>query len=105
MAKSLSDAAYSMKMMTATGREAIKKEKTDFINKASKTTQIKEFSPEDEKARSSVLKHQLELQHQLIENSERMSEIELETNKQLIDRQKILGDLKIKAAEELELKK
>ena len=83
MAKSLSDAAYSMKMMTAAGRESIKKEKLDFIDEASKTTQLKEYSTEDEKARASVLKHQLELQHELIENAERMSEIELETNKKL----------------------
>lgn len=104
MAQSLTDVAYSMKMMTASGREEIKNKKLKYIDEASKYTQLKEYSPEDEKARATVLKHQLELQHELIENAERMSEIELETNKKLLDRQKILGDLKVKAAEELELK-
>lgn len=105
MAQSLTDAAYSMKMMTASGREEIKNKKLKYIDEASKYTQLKEYSPEDEKARATVLKHQLELQHELIENAERMSEIELETNKKLMDRQKILGDLRIKAAENLEEKK
>ena len=104
MAKSLSDAAYSLKMMTATGRESIKNKKIDYINYAAGVRKTDEYDDPTEKVRAESLKREMDLQIKLIENSDRMSQEELEVNKILMDRVKIYNDLKIKAAELLEQK-
>jgi hypothetical protein len=47
--------------MIKAGRESIKNERIDFLNKASETTANKEYSTEGEKARNDGLRKELEL--------------------------------------------
>ena len=105
IAQSLTDLSYNLKSMTKAGRDSIKNERIDFLNKASETTANKEYSTEGEKARSDGLRKELELQIDIIENSDKMSESELKTNQILLDRIKILSQQRVKMAEAYETSK
>lgn len=105
IAQSLTDLSYNLKSMTKAGRESIKNERIDFLNKASETTANKEYSTEGEKARNDGLRKELELQIDIIENSDKMSESELKTNQILLDRIKILSQQRTKIAEAYETSK
>ena len=105
IAQSLTDLSYNLKSMTKAGRESIKNERIDFLNKASETTANKEYSTEGEKARNDGLRKELELQIDIIENSDKMSESELKTNQILLDRIKILSQQRTKMAEAYETSK
>ncbi len=105
IAQSLTDLSYNLKSMIKAGRESIKNERIDFLNKASETTANKEYSTEGEKARNDGLRKELELQIDIIENSDKMSESELKTNQILLDRIKILSQQRVKMAEAYETSK
>jgi len=105
LSQSLTNAAYSMKMLTAKGREEIQNERKSFLDRAAGVTENKEYTTGEEKARSEALRDQLTLQSELLDKADRMSEIELETNRTLMDRAKLLGENKIKAAENLDQQK
>ena len=105
LAQSLTNAAYSVKMMTAKGREEIQNKRKSFLDKAAGITANEEYTTDEEKARSEALRDQLTLQSQLLDKADKMSEIELQTNKTLMDRARLLGENKIKAAENLDQQK
>lgn len=106
ISQSLRDMAYNMRMATQSGRDAIAKEKSDFISNAVNSLSVnQDYETTDDIARKDVLKQQLTLQQQLMDNADKMSDFELETNKILIDRTKILGEQKIAAAKNLEAAK
>lgn len=105
IAQSLTDLSYNLKSMTKAGRDSIKNERIDFLNKASETTANKEYSTEGEKARNDGLRKELELQVDIIENSDKISKSELKTNQILLDRIKILSQQRVKIAEAYETSK
>ena len=105
MAQGLTSMAYSFKMMTKDGRKGVEEAKNKVLDHAIDTTSNPDYASEQDKARSGALKNQLELQKELLTNADRMSDIELETNKQLMDRVRLIDEQKIKQAEQLDLAK
>ena len=105
MAQGLTSMAYSFKMMTNDGRKGVEKAKNKVIDHAIDTTSNPDYASEQDKARSDALKNQLELLKELLANAERMSDIELETNKQLMDRVRLIDEQKVKQAEQWDLAK
>ena len=104
IAQSMSTMATNLKLMTADGRAAYQKERAtvikDYADKAGET----EFGLKTEagKARSKALESNLALQEKLILNEKNLTEEEKNANKVLIDRNRILGENAVKAAEALD---
>ena len=102
LASSLKNAAYNMQTLTISGREKIQDSKRKQINKISQINENDEYETIADKARAEVLRNQLKLQDQLLSNSSKMSEIELEQNRALIERSKLMSEIRIKQAEQLD---
>ena len=103
LSQSITNMAYSMKMLTPSGREEVRAERENFIKDAvDKIPANKEGVTTEEKARQDALRHQLTSQQKLIEQAEKMSQIELETNQTLMDRAKLLGENAIESAKALQ---
>lgn len=85
--------AMNLQTLTASGRAKVAQEKTNFINQAAANIPAStDYTTDVEKAQQDNLKDNLKLQQMMIENSDRMSEIELATNQQLMDRTRILQE-------------
>ena len=105
ISQSISNMAYSMKMMSAKGRQSVADEKTKFIDDAAGIITGGDYNSKEEETTAKTLQSQLTLQKELIENSGRMSEHELKTNQMLLDRVKIMGQQQIQAAKQLDIAK
>lgn len=93
ISQGLTDMAYNIKMMTKSGRESVEKERRDFINNAvNSIPQNSEYTTDVEKAQQESLRTELTLQAEYMNNAERMSAIEAETNKKLIERTRLLRE-------------
>ena len=93
MSRGLTDLAYNVRMMTKSGQESIRNEKTRFIDRAVNSIPgSTDFTTEVEKAQMNNMRDQLQLQQMLIDQSEKMSQIELATNQTLMDRTRILQE-------------
>ena len=93
ISQGLTNMAYNIKMMTKSGRESVEKERRDFIDNAvNSIPQSNEYTTDVEKAQQDSLRTELTLQMEYMNNAERMSSIEAETNKKLIERTKLLRE-------------
>lgn len=93
ISQGLTNMAYNIKMMTKSGRESVEKERRDFINNAvNSIPQNSEYTTDVEKAQQESLRTELTLQAEYMNNAERMSAIEAETNKKLIERTRLLRE-------------
>ena len=102
-AQGITNMAYSLQMMTKSGREKIQNEKKSFIDNAVNSIQVDETAePNANTTRQNMLRAELEVQQELIDKAEKMSEIEKSTNQVLLDRQRTLAENAILAAEELD---
>ena len=93
ISQGLTNMAYNMKMMTKSGRESVEKERRDFIEDAvNSIPQSNEYTTEVEAAQQDSLRTELTLQMEYMDNAEKMSSIEADTNKKLIERTRILKE-------------
>lgn len=99
LAQSLTNASYTLTMMTESGRKKVEEERKRVLNDAKQTTQHPDFETMADKARSEALGRQVDLQSEYLDNVHKMSDIEQEVNQALLERNKLLNEQKIKAAE------
>ena len=93
LAQGLSNMAYNVQMLTKHGRKKIDDEREDFINKAvDSIPQSNEYTTKTETAQQDSLRTQLTLQSQYMANLDKMSDIEAETNKRLMERTALLKE-------------
>ena len=108
MSQGLTNLAYNLQMITESGRKKIRKEKSDFIAEAAsnmaKNADVGEVGY-DQQIAAKLYEQQLTRQQELIDNADKMSEIELETTKRLMDQLKLRDELAIKSAAELQQRK
>lgn len=105
LAKGIQNAAYSMQMMTKKGRQKVADERVGFLTDAIDKVEAegeKGYTSESQLAAGTALKGQLSLQKELLLNADKMSQEELEVNKILMDRNKILGEQAVQAAKRVE---
>ena len=101
---SITNASYSLKSWTESGRESIRQEKSAEINHIlSLQGEAPKGSAQD--VQNQVIKAQLESQQKLIDNAKNLTEEEQKVYQILLDQQKVRGDLAVKAAQEVEQKK
>ena len=104
ISQGLTNAAYNLKMSLPGGRKAAEKERQEFIEQAANTIpQQKEYATDTEKAQQASLKSELTLQAQYMQNLDKMSSIEAEANKKLIERTKILREQTVELTRQKEL--
>ena len=93
LSQGLSSMAYNIKMAFPSGREQVEKERRAFIDNAvNSIPQSKEYTTDVEKAQQDSLRTELTLQMEYMNNAEKMSAIEADTNKKLIERTRILNE-------------
>ena len=105
MAQGLTNLAYNIKMSTERGRKQVQQEKSDFIKDAAIKMAKSADSGEagyDQKKAAELYEQQLLRQQELIDNADKMSEIEKETTKSLMEQLKLRDELAIKSAEEVQ---
>ena len=103
LAQNLTSLAYNIKMSTKVGRESEAKQKKAFIDKqVTAIAQDPRMATLTEQAQQDAMRSQLTLQQQLLENAEKMSTEELEQNKILIDRNRILQEQRVAAVKNTE---
>lgn len=104
IAQSITDASYSLMSWTEKGRQKIREEKSDEIDKILAVQgKAKDGSVQD--VRNQVIKAQLLNQQELINSAKNLSDVEQQTLQILLDQQKARGELAIKAAEQAEAAK
>lgn len=101
---SITNASYSLRSWTESGRESIRQEKSAEIDRI---LQLQGEAPKGsaQDIQNQVIKSQLESQQKLIDNAKNLTEEEQKVYQILLDQQKIRGDLAVKAAQEVEQKK
>ena len=108
LSQGLTNLAYNLKMSTESGRKQVQQEKSDFIkdaaDKMAKAANTGEAGY-DQKMAAKIYEQQLERQQELIDNADKMSEIEKDTAKRLMDQLKLRDELAIKSAAELQSRK
>ena len=102
MAQGLTNMAYNLQMMTTAGREKVKQQKTDFINDAANALNTGENQTKADTASSDGLKRQLTAQNALIENAERMNDIERETVQILMEQARARDEEVVAAASDVD---
>ena len=103
ISQSMSNMAYSMRMMTKSGREGVQQEKFKVLENLSKEVTSDDAVTKEQEIQSKTLKNTLSLQTTYLENAERMSVIEQQTNQALMDRQKIFAQEAIEAAKRADI--
>lgn len=103
MAQGLTNMATNLRLMTKEGQAAYQQERKNTINSMIDSMGSgKDYKTAEEQTRSQYLKNNLNLQQQLLDNESKMSQYELETNKILLDRNRILGESAVNAAKSLD---
>lgn len=108
MSQGLTNLAYNVQMMTKTGRQKIQDKKSDFIkdaaDKLAKSANTGEAGYDQKKA-AELYEQQLYRQQELIDNADKMSEIEKSTVQTLMDQLKLRGELAMQEAQSYEQSK
>ena len=102
LSQGLTNLAYTVKMSTKSGRESVAQERQSQINNLSGITASDEYSTKEEEYRAKGLRDILDLQSQIAEKANQMNEYELAGNKALLERIKLLTDIRTKTAQQLE---
>lgn len=102
LSQGLTNLAYTIKMSTKAGRESVAQERQSQINNLSGITASDEYSTKEEEYRAKGLRDILDLQSQITEKADQMNEYELAGNKALLERIKLLTDIRTKTAQQLE---
>ena len=93
LSQGLTNMAYNIKMMTEAGRKSVVNDRNQFINDAVSMIPKNSANATDlEKAQQESMRSQLTLQQELTENASKMNQYELEVNKSLLDRNRILQE-------------
>ena len=104
IAAGLVNMVNSLKLLTKTGREALASERAAFISNAAKTVNPQGVAGTAvEQARGQALQHELQLSETLRQNAHKMTDLELERNKILMDGQRAIDQRIIREQEELEI--
>ena len=102
LSKSIQDAAYSLKMMTTSGKEAVAKEKQNTINEFATMMADDTASGVSGKTAKNVYTEELRLQSEMAEKAEKMSGIEKQRTQILMDQLKVYGEQAIEAGKIVE---
>lgn len=123
LSQSINNAAYGLKMMTESGKQAVREQKTEMVGQLKKvlvenvqqsnpsgqsmtgfekTDKIISSSNQVGSVSSRVYSHQLEIQEQLMKNASELTEEERERVIQLKEQHRQLGENAIKQAEILD---
>lgn len=102
LSQGLTNLAYTVKMSTKSGRKSVAQERQSQINNLSGITASDEYSTKEEEYRAKGLRDILDLQSQIAEKADQMNEYELAGNKALLERIKLLTDIRTKTAQQLE---
>ena len=106
MANGIVKMADGLKLMTKRGQEALANERALFLQNAAKQVNPNgNVGTAVEKAREQALMHEVELSETLRKNAAAMSDLELEANKIMLDRQRALDQENIRRQEILETTK
>lgn len=106
LSQSLSNMAYNMKMMTQAGRNQVINDRNAFINDAvNMIPQNSAQATEYEQSQQESMRSQLTLQQELTENASKMNQYELEVNKSLLDRNRILQEQTVLATQNRDIAK
>lgn len=101
LSQGLQNAAYSLKMATPKGRAKVAQEKQQVLDQALEDLPAStDYSSTVEKAAIESMKSQLTLQQAMLINADKMNEVELERNKMLLDRNRVMHEIVEKAAQE-----
>ena len=95
ISQGIANMAYNMKMMTESGRASIRSEQTSFIEQATQSLlphNPEQTNPIETEARQNSLQSQLQLQMDMMNNTEKMSAQEIEVNQMLLDRVRLMGE-------------
>ena len=103
IATGLTNMAYSMSMMTSKGREKVTAEKDTAYSLASDMSY--NTVTEEGAAQAQSMNSQIELQHTLIQNAERMTEEDLKRYQLILDANKAYGEQAILAAKAVDAAK
>jgi hypothetical protein len=103
ISQGITNMAYNIKMMTKAGQEAEEQSRRQFVEDAVAMIPKDKYNATDvEKAEQESMRSQLTLQQELMSNAERMSAAEMEVNKMLLDRNKIMQEQIVLAAKKKE---
>ena len=98
IAQGLTNMVYNLKMLTQAGREAAQTEQQVFVANAAASMNPSMDSTIEGATKEASMRGQLEIQAAMIQNAEKMSGIEIEVNKNLMDRLRLLGEESAKRA-------
>ena len=102
IAQSITNMATSMKLMTAAGREAYQRERSETLEGFAQQLSGKDYTSNENQVRQKYLKTNLQLQQEFIDKEAQMNNLEKMANQTLLDRNKILGENAIQAAKALD---
>lgn len=107
IAKSISNIAYSLKMMTPAGQKAVQDQKSKFMSESVQILANMEGSADTtaNDTASKVYTQKLKLQEKMIENAGRMNDIERQTTQLMLDQLDIQGQQAIAQAKAVDAAK
>lgn len=93
IAQGITTMATNLSTMTAAGRQKMAAKQSAFIEESvNNIPATTDYTTDVEKAQQQNLRDNLELRNEMIKNADRMSELELQTNQQLLDRTRIMQE-------------
>lgn len=107
IAKSISNMAYSLKMMTPAGQKAVQDQKSKFMSESVQILANMEGSADTtaNDTASKVYTQKLKLQEKMIENAGRMNDIERQTTQLMLDQLDVQGQQAIAQAKAVDAAK
>ena len=107
IAKSISNTAYSLKMMTPAGQKAVQEQKSKFMSESVQILANMEGSADTtaNDTASKVYTQKLKLQEKMIENADRMNDIERQTTQLMLDQLDVQGQQAIAQAKAVDAAK
>lgn len=103
MASGLVSMANTIKLLTPKGREAMQQERSQAMQDMANQVQTTDYRTKEEEARANNMRTILELEQQLTSKSQQMSEAELNTNKIMMDRVRLLSEQNVLANKNADL--
>lgn len=93
IAQGITTMATNLSTLTAAGRQKMAAKQSAFIEESvNNIPATTDYTTDVEKAQQQNLRDNLELRNEMIKNADHMSELELQTNQQLLDRTRIMQE-------------
>ena len=103
LATGIQNMAYNIQMMTATGRKKVTQERNEAIDKFADRLVDSDSSNRVQETQKSTLKETLKLQNKLLESEDKLSEIEKEQLKILLDRKRLFDEQAVAQAHKVDI--